>query len=235
MKITLLNGQPFDYQKFCGFPLKVVKSSRAKRLSLRIDEKLHLPILTLPKRCSIAKAKEFLSLHHDWVINMLGRLPAKQTFQSGSTFSFFGQPCQIEHCPQNRYTAFANNVLQVSGEAEFLHRRTTDFLKKQTLEKITALSMQVAAQLNVKIASVTLKDTKSRWGSCSSLGNINYNWRICLAPLDVIEYLVCHEVSHLKHANHSADFWQCVEKICPHYQASRLWLKKHGRSLYQYI
>lgn len=235
MKITLLNGQPFDYQAFCGFPLKVFHSAKAKRITLRIDEKLHLPVLTLPKRCSVTKAKEFLTLHHDWIVNMLGRLPVAQTFQDGDEITFFGEKCHISHCPQNRYTSFANNTFQISGDKEFLHRRTTDFLKKQTLERLSELTIKTASVLGVKVSSVTLKDTKSRWGSCSTLGNINYNWRICLAPFDVIEYLICHEVSHLKHPNHSPSFWQCVENLCPHYQTSRLWLKKHGRSLYKYI
>ncbi len=235
MKITLLNGRPFDYQAFCGFPIKVITSAKAKRLTLRIDEKIHLPILTLPRRCSVAKAKEFLALHRDWIINMMGRLPRAQTFCSGDEIIFFGETYRIIHCPQNRYTVLVNNTLQISGDSEFLHRRTIDFLKKQTLNRLTDMTLQKAASIEKKVSSVTIKDTKSRWGSCSTLGNINYNWRICMAPPEVIDYLVCHEVSHLKHPNHSSAFWQCVEKLCPHYQAHRLWLKKHGRSLYKYI
>ena len=83
MKITLLNGPTCDYQAYCGFALKVVNSSRAKRLSLRIDEKQHLPVLTIPKRCSQKKVKEFLDTNHDWIVNMMGRLPQASKFSDG--------------------------------------------------------------------------------------------------------------------------------------------------------
>ncbi|MCQ2740852.1 MAG: M48 family metallopeptidase, partial [Alphaproteobacteria bacterium] len=76
---------------------------------------------------------------------------------------------------------------------------------------------------------------KSRWGSCSTLGNINYNWRTCMAPLYVIEYLVSHEVSHLLHPDHSASFWQTVEATCPNYKEGRRWLKIKGKDLYKYV
>ena len=83
MKITLLNGPTCDYQNYCGFPLKIVNSLRAKRLSLRIDEKQHIPVLTIPKRCSQRKVKEFLDTNHDWAVNMMARLPAAAKFCDG--------------------------------------------------------------------------------------------------------------------------------------------------------
>ena len=117
---------------------------------------------------------------------------------------------------------------------EFLHRRICDFIKKQSQKELLLLSQQKASLINKKVNNVTLKDTKSRWGSCSSLSNINYNWRIALAPDYVIDYLVSHEVSHLKHQDHSRNFWQCVKNLCPKCAEGRLWLKQKGKELYQY-
>lgn len=235
MKITLLNGPTFDFQSYCGFALKVVYSSRAKRLSLRIDEKQHLPVLTIPKRCSIKKTKEFLDVNHDWVVNMMARIPQATKFADGEKISFFGKNYTIKHSPQNHITEFSDAILKVSGDNEFIHRRVCDYLKTQTLQILSKKTVQIASQISQRVKSVTIKDTRSRWGSCTTSGHISYNWRICMAPSEVIDYLVCHEVSHLKHPDHSASFWQCVASLCPEYKETRHWLKTHGKSLYKYI
>lgn len=235
MKITLLNGQISDYQAYCGFPLKTVNSARAKRLSLRIDEKQHIPVLTIPKRCSHNKIKEFLDTNHDWVVNMMARLPIATKFMNNEKFYFVGHEYTIEHNEKNRVTEFVGDVLKVSGDIEFLHRRVVDYLKSQILKIISEMTIEKAALIGKKVKSVTIKDTRSRWGSCTTSGHINYNWRICLAPPEVINYLVCHEVSHLKHPDHSLGFWNCVAELCPEYKETRRWLKTHGKSLYKYI
>lgn len=235
MKITLLNGRTCDYQAYCGFSLKVVNSDRAKRLSLRIDEKLHVPVLTIPRRCAQKKVKEFLDANHDWVVNMMTRLPVAAKFSQGEKVSFFGHDYTIEHDKTNRTTEFSGNVLRVSGDEDFLHRRVKDYLKEQTLKILSEMTVNKAAEIEGKVKSVAIKDTRSRWGSCTTSGHINYNWRICMAPKEVINYLVCHEVAHLVHPDHSADFWNCVEQICPDYKETRRWLKNHGKSLYKYI
>lgn len=235
MKITLLNGRTCDYQAYCGFPLKVVNSQRAKRLSLRIDEKQHIPVLTIPKRCSQAKVKEFLDTNHDWVVNMMARLPLAVRFSDGDKISFWGKNYVIRHCLENRFSGFDGDVLKISGDIEFLHRRVMEYLKTQTLKTISEMTVEKAALIGKKVKSVAIKDTRSRWGSCTTSGHISYNWRICMAPLEVINYLVCHEVSHLKHPDHSSEFWDCVAQLCPEYKETRRWLKTHGKSLYKYI
>ena len=115
-----------------------------------------------------------------------------------------------------------------------MHRRVTYFLKKTAHDRLLELSRQKAALIDRVVHSVSIKDTKSRWGSCSSKSNINYNWRIVLAPAHVIDYLVCHEVSHLRHQDHSPAFWDCVASLCPDYQEGRAWLKVKGKELYRY-
>lgn len=235
MKITLLNGPICDYQSYCGFPLKVVNSLKAKRLSLRIDEKQHIPVLTIPKRCSQKKVKEFLDANNDWVINMMARLPVAAKFCDGEKIVFWGKEYIIKHQPEGKNTGFEGEVLNVSGGEEFLHRRVTEYLKTQSLKIISEMTVKKAALLDKKVKSVTVKDTRSRWGSCTTSGHISYNWRICMAPVEVIEYLVCHEVSHLKHPNHSAEFWSCVAMLHPAYKETRRWLKTHGKSLYKYV
>lgn len=79
--------------------------------------------------------------------------------------------------------------------------------------------------------NITIRDQKTRWGSCSSRGNLSFNWRLMLAPPAVLDYVVVHELCHLEHMNHSKDFWQCVESILPDYKERRKWLKEHGQEL----
>ena len=209
MKITLLTGRTFDIQEQLGFEIKVVRSAQAKRLTLRIDEKARIPVLTIPPRCLTRKAVDFVNAHRDWITN--------------------------SHQPRRRGGAFIEQKqLIVCGAKEFMHRRVTDFLKKTAHDRLLELSRQKAALIDRVVHSVSIKDTKSRWGSCSSKSNINYNWRIVLAPAHVIDYLVCHEVSHLRHQDHSPAFWDCVASLCPDYQEGRAWLKVKGKELYRY-
>ena len=234
MKITLLTGKTFDFSKEFPFDVKVKKTSVAKKLVLRIDSKDHCAILSIPKYCLRKQALKFLQENEVWIINTLANLPKLSNFADGDEISVFGKIYKICHENKHKGTRFEGDLLKVGGDKVFLHRRVKDFLKKEAVDKLAEISIKTAEKIGVKIASVTVKDTKSRWGSCSTKGNINYNWRIVLAPKKVIDYLVCHEVSHLKHPNHSTDFWSTVESLCPSYKDSRNWLKTHGKELYKY-
>lgn len=235
MKITLLTGKTFDIEEELGFPIKIIKSAIAKRLTLRIDEKARIPVLTLPKYCSSRKAVQFVESHRDWITNMLARVPQSHLFAADEEISVFGKKYIICHQPERRGGAFfEDSKLIVCGKPEFIHRRITDFLKKLAAEKLLELSQQKASLIGCQVHNVCIKDTKSRWGSCSNRNNINYNWRIILAPAYVIDYLVCHEVAHLAHQDHSTAFWNCVANLCPDYKEGRAWLKIKGKSLYQY-
>lgn len=235
MKITLLSGKTFDFSKYFDFEVVVKKTSIAKKLVLRIDEKNRRPILSVPKYCSQKQALKFLQENEDWIINMLAKLPKKENFTNGDKISFFGDIYTIFHHREHKGTCFEENRLMVGGDEIFLHRRVKDFLKEKALNMLADISLQKADILGVKISGVSIKDTKSRWGSCSTIGNINYNWRIVFAPKEVIEYLVCHEICHLKHPNHSTEFWLEVEGLCPRYKEYRQWLKIKGKDLYKYI
>ena len=133
MKITLLTGRTFDIQAKLGFEIKIVKSPRAKRLTLRIDEKAHLPVLTVPRYCSGKKAFAFVDSHRDWIQNMLARLPKAKHFSNGEQISIFGEKYIILHNEKQRGALLKDGFLIIGGEPEFLHRRVCDFLKKLAL------------------------------------------------------------------------------------------------------
>jgi len=239
MIITLLTGKTSKLKEKIkdelDLEIKINQSSRSKKLTLKVDGKSNIPILSMPGLCSQKRAFEFVKAHLDWLEEKLSQSVAPQKFKNGDKFSLFGQELEIKHSPELRAgVVIEGGLIKVSGETGFLHRRVKDFIKKQAKDKLKKLSQEKAAILGYKINNVVIKDTKSRWGSCSSNSNINYNWRIALAPEYVTEYLVSHEVSHLKHQDHSKDFWACVKTLMPDYVQGKNWLRTKGKELYIY-
>lgn len=235
MKITLLTGRIFDISEAVGMNIKVVPARTSWKISLRIDYKEHIPVLSVPRFCSRKRAINFVQEHMDWLIENLSNLPPVKRFTNGLTFSLLGYDVTICHCPEQRCGTYLNgNILCVSGSEEFLHRRVRDYIKKTAEKEFYECSVTLASKIGQKVNGVSIKDTKSRWGSCSTLQHINYSWRIALAPREVIDYLLAHEVAHLKYQNHSAAFWACVAVLNPNWQSGHDWLKKNGKSLYEF-
>ena len=236
MKITLLSGRTFNIDADLGFDMKVVYSTRSRRLSIRIDKKDRMAVLTVPKYCSKRKAISFVEAHQEWVIENLKKIPELKKFKNNDVISLFGKEYTIVHSQIRGGTKLdkKNKILYVSGGIEFLHRRVKDFIKKMALEEFTKRSREVAEKIGKTVHHVCIKDTKSRWASCSTLNNINYSWRLALAPEYVIRYIVAHEVSHLKHQDHSAYFWALVEFLEEDAHFGREWLTEKGHTLYIY-
>lgn len=235
MKITLLTGKTYNIEQKFSFPLKIIKSARARKLTLRIDTKERMAVLTLPRYCAQKKAVEFITHHQEWIKSSLAQIPEAKSFQNGDKISLFGQEVIISHEPSRRLGAkLENTKLIVSGEKEFINRRVKDYIKKKAEEEFGKRARRYAQKLGVTIHSITIKDTKSRWGSCSTLNNLNFSWRVALAPNYVIDYLMAHEVSHLLHHDHSPNFWQTVKNLNADYEKGEKWLKDHGKELYSY-
>ncbi|MBR5154311.1 MAG: M48 family metallopeptidase [Alphaproteobacteria bacterium] len=236
MKITLLSGRIFEVDADLGFDMKVVHSNRSRRLTLRIDKKDRIAVLTIPKYCSRKKAVSFVESHQDWVLDNLRKIPEFRKFQNNEEISLFGKTYQIVHTDIRGNTRLdrKNKILYISGSEEFLHRRVKDFIKKLAHQEFEKRSKDVAEKIGKTVHNVCIKDTKSRWASCSTLNNINYSWRLALAPEYVIRYIVAHEVSHLKHQDHSAYFWALVEYLEKDANKGKEWLTENGHSLYMY-
>lgn len=232
MKITLLTGKTYDLETAFDFPLNVISSFKIRRLTLRIDAKKRVAVLNMPKLCSKKKAYEFIYVHRDWIEANLAKLSPVREFANGEVLEIFGKKVVISYQAGSLSAVKEEaGVLYVGGELEFLHRRIKDYIKRQAKNEFLKRSRCLAEQIGCSVENVAVKDTKSRWGSCSSLNNINYNWRVALAPDYVIEYLIAHEVSHLKHRDHSVSFWNCVKKLCPKASVGKIWLKEHGNEL----
>jgi hypothetical protein len=124
--------------------------------------------------------------------------------------------------------------IRVRGDPMHLARRVRDHLAAMARDELARRARQLAPRIGRSVTRVSVRDTKSRWGSCSGGGNLSFSWRLIFAPEPVIDYVVAHEVAHLAEMNHGPRFWRLVESLSPDCAAPRAWLKRHRGRLFSY-
>ncbi|PLS22074.1 M48 family metallopeptidase [Neptunicoccus cionae] len=217
-------------------PIAVVlkKSARARRFSLRISNVDGTVSLTMPKRAAKRDALAFAAAQEGWMRKHLDKQPDRITPVFGGTILIDGVPVVLLH-GQGRRVEFTKEGLVVPGSQEQLAGKLRAYLKALARDRLTHASERYAAQVGRKISRITLRDTRSRWGSCTSDGNLMYSWRLIMAPRAVQDYVAAHEVCHLLEMNHSAAYWAHVAAIFPDYQAQRQWLRDNGAQLHRVV
>lgn len=210
------------------------RSAQARRLSLRVDP-VRGVVMVLPALASLREGERFLLAHRVWVAERLARLPGAVALADGATVPLGGVPHAIRHHPAARRGVWVEDgVLNVSGLAEHVGRRVTDFLRSEARRLILPQAHDLAGRIERKPGRVTVRDTRSRWGSCSARGDLSFSWRLVLAPDWVLTYVVAHEVAHLAEMNHSPAFWAVVEGLAGDCRPARRWLKTHGPGLHRF-
>lgn len=216
--------------------IKLRKNPRAQRYSLRIGAGGREPVLTIPARGTLDAACLFLERNQDWLEQRLAAEPQPRPIKPGRYVPIRGIEHRISHRPGERGTVRrepgAPPVLAVFGEREHLRRRVFDFLKREARRDLEKAVSRHAATLKVRPTAIRLRDTVSRWGSCSSRGGLSFSWRLIMAPPHVLDYLAAHEVAHLREMNHGVRFWRHVDRLCPQRELAQAWLKHNGRSLF---
>lgn len=216
--------------------LRVVENARASRLTLRIDTGGRALKITVPPGMPSREVESFLARHQGWLETKLAKYPDKPKLRPGVKLPVRGVNHLILHEQAKRGSVEQAQdedgpYLLVHGECTHLPRRLSDFLKKQAKIDIEPMALELAKKTGKKVKSIKFKDTKSRWGSCSSDGNLSFSWRIMMAPRLVIFYLVAHEVAHLTEMNHGPKFWKLCEELCPEMDKAKAWLKRNGPAL----
>jgi predicted metal-dependent hydrolase len=220
--------------------VRLRRHRRARRYTLRIAAVTREVILTIPPRGTLKEAREFAQKHGGWIAARLGRLPEAVRFAHGILVPLRGVPHRIVHRPGMRGTVWVETngaeepLLCVAGQAPYVNRRISDFLRREARGDLETASLRFAAALGVRVRRVAVRDQASRWGSCSSTGVLSYSWRLILAPAFVLDYLAAHEVAHLAEMNHSARFWRLVQRLCPDHHRAKVWLDVHGGDLHRY-
>ncbi|HET8726289.1 MAG TPA: SprT family zinc-dependent metalloprotease [Alphaproteobacteria bacterium] len=216
-------------------PVEVRISPRARRLSLRVDPADGTVRVVVPKGVPPAVIADFVARHGDWLRARLEAVPPPLPFVDGAAVPYLGIDHVIRHQPLGpRTVRREDGTFVIGGGAEHMARRLTDWLKEEARRELGLRSRAHAARLPARVASVTVRDTRSRWGSCSASGRLNFSWRLVLAPETVLDYVVAHEVAHLKEMNHGPRFWALVDRLHPDVAGCRAWLKRHGGRLHRY-
>lgn len=218
-------------------PLTIRENARATRLTLRIDPGGKALKMSVPPGVSEQEIDRFLHRHHGWLTTRLSKLPKPSCLEEGGTVSIGGIAHRIARTGKLRGLTETREidgeaVLLVGGAPEHLGRRIADFLKKRARSDLEAAVERHTKTLGKPAAGLQVKDTKSRWGSCTADGKLSFSWRIAMAPEHVIDYLAAHEVAHLEEMNHGPNFWAICKKLCPGTDKAKAWLKRHGSSLH---
>jgi predicted metal-dependent hydrolase len=208
------------------------RSLRARRISLRIDPRGGAVVVTLPPRVGRRAGLALLTTHAAWVSDRLAALPQAIAFRDGADVPIGGVPHRIRHLPHGHGGAWlADGMLQVSGDVEFLARRVSDFLRAEARRRLSSMVARKAAQAGLTVRRLTIKDTRTRWGSCTADGALAFSWRLVMAPEAVQDYVAAHEVAHLRHMNHGPRFWALVDQLTPHTRLAIPWLHEEGATL----
>ncbi|MEO6015555.1 MAG: SprT family zinc-dependent metalloprotease [Devosia sp.] len=216
--------------------VKVSTRAKSYRLSLPHGGQ---PLLTVPKFGRWGEAKAFLDKHVEWLAERLESSVKPVAFVRGAIVPLRGVNHRIVPTGRVRGVVEVGEhdgemALLVPGAPEHRARRLTDWLKLEAATDLEKRCKIHAANLGVAVKSISMRSQSTRWGSCSSTGKLNFNWRLILAPPYVLDYVAAHEVAHLLEMNHSQDFWDVVERSLPSMERGREWLRVHGRELMVY-
>jgi len=223
-----------------GEPQEILvrQNNRARRYRITLDSRQGI-VLTVPKSGRWQDAQEFLTKQHDWLAARQHHVITPKPITLGVTIPVRGMKTLIQSTgtlrglPRLEQTD-DTQFLHIPGDPEHVGRRSISWLKSEAKADLTDAVEVHTKRLGVRYKALSLRDQSTRWGSCSSAGNLNFNWRLILAPTFVLDYVAAHEVAHLIEMNHSQAFWDQVERTLPDMQRGRAWLKTNGRTLFAY-
>ncbi len=219
-----------------GAPVLIRVNPRARRLLLRIDASSRQVELVLPHGVPAEHGLKFLAAQRGWIAARLEALPTPVPFTEGAIVPVFGVPHHIcrESDPTAPPVAIVGGEIRVRGDPAHLARRVKDHLVRLARHELTRRARFCAVRIGRPITRVGVRETKSRWGSCSAKGCLSFSWRLVLMPETVVDYVVAHEVAHLAEMNHGPRFWRLVRTLTPDCVMPRAWLKRHRSRLFSY-
>lgn len=214
-------------------PLVLRRSGRARRISLRISQLDGRVTLTLPHRVPEREALAFAREKEAWIRKHLAARPMDVRVAPGVQVPIAGRLHVVAEGAGRKVVIEGQRVL-VPGPEDRVGNRLRGYLKELARSRLATACDHYAARLGLPYHAITLRDTRSRWGSCTSTGRLMFSWRLILAPQSVLSYVAAHEVAHLSHMNHSQKFWAEVDRIHGPYNTPRNWLRREGGTLHSY-
>ncbi|UWQ22120.1 M48 family metallopeptidase [Jannaschia sp. W003] len=219
-----------DAFEVAGTPVRLRRSARARRMTLRVGRVGGAVTLTLPPRAALADARAFAEGHAAWIARHVAAVPAARTVAVGTTLPVAGREVPVV-AGGGRAARWTGTAIAVPDDGH-AGRRVATLLKEMARTRLVAATETHAEALGRPFGRITLRDTRSRWGSCSGRGDLMYSWRLAMAPEEVLDYVAAHEVAHLAHMDHSERFWACVARLMPDYAPRRAWLRREGAALH---
>ena len=204
------------------------RTRQARRLTLRVSQLDGRVTLTMPLRTSDRDARAFLEGHADWIARAQEKTRPEVVIAPGVDLPVEGKVRTIRAGTGRQARLFESHI-EMPGA-----RALQTALKHLARDRAMAHIDRYAARVDRSVSGVTFRDTRSRWGSCTSDGSLMLSWRLVLAPPEILDYVVAHEVAHLVEMNHSAAFWAVVADLCPDYRAAKTWLRTDGPGLHRY-
>lgn len=215
--------------------VKVRLNPRARRMIVKVNPANGEICITVRSQRALPAALDFARGETDWIARQLAKVPQPVLLMPGTSVPLHGIAHEIRAAGKGPAPVWcADGVIWVRGEAAHAPRRVLDFLKKEARKVFETRAVALGERLGVKPSRITVRDTSSRWGSCSTARSLSFSWRLILAPAFVLEYVVAHEVAHLRQINHSPRFWAEVKKLVPDIATPQRWLRTHGRDLQRY-
>ncbi|MEO1137019.1 MAG: SprT family zinc-dependent metalloprotease [Pseudomonadota bacterium] len=219
-------------------PLIARVNRRAKRLILKVDPIAGEIHVTAPSKRALPDAIKFAHERIDWIASQLTDAMRGKAFTPGMKVPYQGVDHVIINDPNRRIGVRLDQeffpVIRVGGEPQHLNRRVSDWLKRQARKQLIERVDHYCAQLNRKRGAIRIRDTKTRWGSCSSEGDLSFCWRLILAPPEILDYVAAHECAHLIHLDHSPAFWRVLRELGPDARSAARWLDAYGPQLFTY-
>lgn len=218
--------------------IRLRANPRAQRYLLRLPADHSGPVLTVPKGGDLGRAERFARQHINWLIERLEGRPDHVPLGAGDIVPLRGEDHLIVSTGKLRGLVSAGAAecgtpaLHVPGADDHIPRKVTSWLKVEAKADLTNRAQEHAETIGEKIAAISVRDTKSRWGSCASNGRLSFSWRLILAPPEILDYVAAHEVAHLKEMNHSDRFWRLCTELAPQTPEARVWLKENGLRLH---
>jgi predicted metal-dependent hydrolase len=218
------------------FPVEIRRSERKRTAEIKVINSQ--VIVAVPQTLSEVRIESLINKRRGWIRKKLALqsqvTPFKpKEFVTGEAFSYLGRNYRLK-LTRNDSVKLKNGYFYAGDSSKgktHVKAALTDWYQSHATHRLTQKTQRYAELLGVMPRSTTVRDFKTKWGSCSIRGDIAYNWRIIMAPHGIVDYVVAHELSHLIEHNHSAKFWSALEKTLPDYRDKKQWLKMNGQHL----
>ena len=219
-------------------PLVARVNRRAKRLIIKVDPVAGEILVTAPSKRTMPEAIRFANERADWIAGQLNDDLRGKPFVEGIKIPFCGVDHLIINSGGLRAPVKVDRdylpTIRVGGDPTHINRRLTDWLKNQARRKLSERADYYCERLGKKRGPLKIRDTRTRWGSCSSDGTLSFSWRLVLAPPSILEYVAAHECVHLVHMDHSPAFWRQLATLDVDARAAADWFDTHGPTLFSY-